>query len=140
MWCLRSPCLRQPATRPRPPIAPWPTLCPSILAPASEYKNMPLPDAEFLSGEIFEECAVLTLADLSRMFAVDEGHIVELVEEGVLTVIEIDTSEWRFSGTALRRARIALRLERGLGINVPGVALALELLEELETLRRERKG
>jgi chaperone modulatory protein CbpM len=101
---------------------------------------MPLPDAEFLSGEIFEECAVLTLADLSRMFAVDEGHIVELVEEGVLTVIEIDTSEWRFSGTALRRVRIALRLERDLGINVPGVALALELLEELETLRRERKG
>jgi len=38
------------------------------------------------------------------------------------------------------RARIALRLERDLGINVPGVALALELLEELEQLRRERKG
>jgi chaperone modulatory protein CbpM len=101
---------------------------------------MPLPDAEFLSGEIVEECAVLTLSDLTRMFAVDEGHIVELVEEGVLTVIEIDTSEWRFSGAALRRARIALRLERDLGINIPGVALALELLEELEQLRRERKG
>jgi hypothetical protein len=33
-----------------------------------------------------------------------------------------------------------LRLERDLGINVPGVALVLELLEELEELRRERRA
>jgi chaperone modulatory protein CbpM len=100
---------------------------------------MPLPEGESLSGEIFEERVVLSVRDLCRMFAVDEGHIVELVEEGVLSVIEIDTSEWRFSGAALRRARIALRLERDLGINLPGVALALDLLEELEQLRRERR-
>jgi chaperone modulatory protein CbpM len=100
---------------------------------------MPLPDGEPLSGEIFEECAVLTISDLCRITAVDERHILELVEEGVLNVIEIETREWRFSGAALRRARIALRLERDLGINLPGVALALELLEELEPLRRERK-
>jgi chaperone modulatory protein CbpM len=100
---------------------------------------MPLPDEPCLPGEIFEEGAVLSVADLSRMFRVEERHIVELVEEGVLSVIEINTTEWRFSGTALRRARIALRLERDLGINVPGVALVLELLEELEQLRRERR-
>jgi chaperone modulatory protein CbpM len=96
---------------------------------------MPLPD-ECLSGEIFDDGSALSIADLSRMFAVEERHIVELVEEGVLTVIEVDTTEWRFSGAELRRARIALRLERDLGINLPGVALALELLEELEPLRR----
>jgi len=81
----------------------------------------------------------LSVADLSRMFRVEERHIVEWVEEGVLSVVEIDTTEWRFSGAALRRARIALRLERDLGINAPGVALVLELLEELEQLRRERR-
>ena len=101
---------------------------------------MSLPEGESLAGEIVEERAVLSIADLSRMFAVDERHIVELVEEGVLSVIEVQTSEWRFSGAALRRVRIALRLERDLGINLPGVSLALDLLEELEQLRRERKG
>lgn len=100
---------------------------------------MPLPDAESLPGEIVEECAVLSVSDLTRMFAVDERRIVEWVEEGVLTTIEIDTTEWRFSGAALRRVRIALRLERDLGINLPGVALVLDLLEELEQLRRLRK-
>lgn len=99
---------------------------------------MPLRE-ESLSAEVLEEGSILSVADLCRMFAVEERHIVELVEEGVLTVVEIDTTEWRFSGREVRRARIALRLERDLGINLPGVALALELLEELEPLRRARR-
>src|ERR1700690_1461362 len=123
---------------PRPPTAQWPPRCRSIPAPASERKQMTLPDPEPLSGDIIEETVVLSVADLSRMISVDERHIVALVEEGVLSVLEIDASEWRFSGAALRRARIALRLERDLGVNLPGVALALDLLEELERLRRER--
>jgi chaperone modulatory protein CbpM len=100
---------------------------------------MPLPDAEPLSSEIVEESVVLSVTELSRMMSVEERHIVEMVEEGVLSVLEIDASEWRFSGAALRRARIALRLERDLGVNLAGVALALDLLEELQRLRRERE-
>ena len=90
-----------------------------------------------LAGTIFEETALLTVKDLSRMCAVDERHIVEFVEEGVLSVVEIDTAEWHFTGAALRRARLALRLERDLELNLAGVALALELMEELHALRRE---
>jgi chaperone modulatory protein CbpM len=93
----------------------------------------------FLSGEIFEEYAVLSLEDLSRLCAVETTYIVELVEEGVLSVIKVEAADWRFSGTALRRARTALRLQRDLEINLPGVALALELMEEIEVLRRELK-
>lgn len=90
-----------------------------------------------LAGAIFEESAVLTVRDLSRMCAVDERHIVEFVEEGVLNVVETNTAEWHFTGAALRRARLALRLERDLELNLAGVALALELIEELQRLRRE---
>jgi chaperone modulatory protein CbpM len=106
---------------------------------------MPTSEEHFFSGDILEEGTEVSVADLCRMFAVEERHIVELVEEGVLgtrgavSVIEVDKTEWRFHGTEVRRARIALRLERDLGINVPGVALVLELLEELEQLRRERR-
>ena len=90
-----------------------------------------------LAGAIFEETALLTVEDLSRMCAVEERRIVEFVEEGVLSVVEIDTVEWHFNGAALRRARLALRLERDLELNLAGVALALELMEELQALRRE---
>ena len=105
---------------------------------------MPTSEEHFLSGDILDERTEVSVADLCRMFAVEEQHIVALVEEGVLgardaVLIEFDKTEWRFRGTEVRRVRIALRLERDLGINVPGVALVLELLEELEQLRRERR-
>ena len=90
-----------------------------------------------LPGAIFEESAVLSVKDLSRMCAVDEHHIVEFVEEGVLTVVEINATEWYFTGAALRRARLALRLQRDLELNLAGVALALDLIDELQRLRRE---
>jgi chaperone modulatory protein CbpM len=93
-----------------------------------------------LSGVIFDETVVLTVQDLCRICAVDERHIVELVHEGVLNVVEINATEWHFTGAALRRARLALRLERDLEINLAGVALALDLIEELEHLRRELKA
>jgi chaperone modulatory protein CbpM len=96
-------------------------------------------EKDMLSGDIFEEYAVLSVDELSRLCAVDKTYIVELVEEGVLTVIEVEATEWRFRGAALRRARIALRLQRDLEINLPGVALALELMEELDRLRNELK-
>ena len=100
---------------------------------------MPSSEDRALSGAIFEESAVLTLEELSRMCAVDQRHIVEFVEEGVLSVVEV-SSQWHFTGDDLRRARLAVRLERDLELNLAGVALALDLLEELHELRRQLKA
>jgi len=36
--------------------------------------------------------------------------------------------------------RVALRLERDLEVNLAGIALALDLMEELEQLRRELRA
>lgn len=93
-----------------------------------------------LTGEIFEEITVLSIEDLSRLCAVDRTHMMELIDEGVLDIVQIDAAEWRFNGAALRRARLALRLQRDLDVNLPGVALALNLMEELDQLRRELKA
>lgn len=90
-----------------------------------------------LPGEIFDDTQALSVDELCRLCAVDRTYIVELVEEGVISVTQIDATDWRFSGAAVRRARTALRLQRDLEINLPGVALALQLLEELDRLRRE---
>jgi chaperone modulatory protein CbpM len=97
---------------------------------------MPPTDDQALTGTIFDQSAILTIKDLSRMCNVEERHIVEFVEEGVLNVVEV-RSEWHFTGDALRRARLAVRLERDLELNLAGVALALDLIEELQQLRRE---
>jgi chaperone modulatory protein CbpM len=73
---------------------------------------------------------------------VETREIVELVEEGILNVAVNEAGEWQFSGEALRRARLALRLHRDLEVNLAGVALALQLMAEIDGLRRaiERGG
>jgi chaperone modulatory protein CbpM len=93
-------------------------------------------DEPALTGTLVDQSATLSIKDLSRMCNIEERHIVEFVEEGVLTVVEV-RSEWHFTGDALRRARLAVRLERDLELNLAGVALALDLIEELQQLRRE---
>jgi chaperone modulatory protein CbpM len=100
---------------------------------------MPPTEEPIYPGTLFDESALLSVHDLSRMCAVDERHIVDFVEEGVLSVVDV-RAEWHFTGAALRRARLALRLERDLELNLAGVALALELIEQLEHLRRELKA
>jgi chaperone modulatory protein CbpM len=88
-----------------------------------------------MTGIILEEQTQLTLAELSRGCAVHAECIIELVEEGVLIPVGREPRHWRFSGVQLRRANVALRLQRDLGINLAGVALALELLDEVNALR-----
>ncbi len=44
-----------------------------------------------------------------------------------------------FQETCLVRVRSALRLHRDLGVNLAGIALALDLMEELENLRSQLK-
>lgn len=84
---------------------------------------------------ILEEQTQLTLADLCRACAVHEAQIIELVDVGVLEPLGREPAHWRFGGASLHRARMALRLQRGLDMDLAGVALALELLDEIDSLR-----
>ena len=97
-----------------------------------------------LSAIIVDEQNALTLSELSHACAVQAGYIIELVDEGLLTpdvtTEEYEPHRWRFTGTQIHRARMALRLQNDLGINLAGVALALQLLDELETLRAQLRA
>lgn len=88
-----------------------------------------------ITGFILEDQTGLSLEDICRACAAEAGRIIELVNEGVLAPIGAAPDDWRFTGIHLHRARVALRLESDLGVNLAGAALALELLDELDTLR-----
>ena len=88
-----------------------------------------------LTGCILEEEEWLTLAQVCRACGVHAEWVVELVEEGVLEPSGPTMAQWRFAGASLRRVHVALRLQRDLGVNTSGVALALELMDEIRTLR-----
>lgn len=89
----------------------------------------------FMQWPIVEETVHLSLAELCRACSADQDHVVAWVLEGVLEPRGESPKDWLFGGESLRRTRLALRLTRDLEVNPPGVALALDLLDEIATLR-----
>jgi chaperone modulatory protein CbpM len=87
--------------------------------------------------EIIDENFEFSLADLCKCCTVQAETIIEMVEEGMLSPTGESPSEWRFKGTAQRYVEITLHLQRDLRVNLPGAALALELIEENERLRHK---
>ncbi|TVP60054.1 MAG: hypothetical protein EA349_01910 [Halomonadaceae bacterium] len=91
-----------------------------------------------LTGELIDHTLTLTLHQLCRDGRVHAEFVLELVEYGVIQPRSGQTpGEWRFAGDDLVRLQRALRLQRDLQVNLPGVALSLDLLEELQELRRQ---
>jgi chaperone modulatory protein CbpM len=85
-----------------------------------------------------EPTAELTLLEISRTCAVQTDFIVELIEEGALAPMAgNEPANWRFASAQTRHVTVAARLQRDLGVNPAGAALALQLLDEVETLRAQ---
>jgi len=90
------------------------------------------------TGTVIEDDG-LTLGQLCRACGTHADWVISLVEESIIEPSGEEMRHWRFSGASLVRARSALRLQRDLGINLAGIALALDLMEELENLRAQIK-
>jgi chaperone modulatory protein CbpM len=78
----------------------------------------------------------LSLQDLCRFCQADEAWIIELVEYGVIEPRGSTADKWRFQGLNIVRAKKAHRLSRDLGINIAGVAMIIDLLEERQKIQR----
>ncbi|MCK4675911.1 MAG: chaperone modulator CbpM [Gammaproteobacteria bacterium] len=90
---------------------------------------------DILSGNIVENETRLTLRQLCNTCAVRAEYIIELVEEGFIEPSGVEKSHWCFSAVAIKRVQKATRLQRDLGINLAGVALVIDLIDEIEHLR-----
>jgi chaperone modulatory protein CbpM len=88
-----------------------------------------------LTGILLDEQAQLSLDELCHACSSSTEWVIELVDEGVLEPIGHVQAHWQFSGPNLLKARAAVRLQHDLEINLAGVALALDLMEEIDTLR-----
>ncbi len=88
-----------------------------------------------VTGMIIEEHSELTLEDVSRFCTVRQDRVVALVEEGILEPAGAEPTQWRFPENSLQRAARALRIQRDFEVNLAGVALVLDLLDEIEELR-----
>lgn len=90
---------------------------------------------DILIGLVLDEQSLLSIRELCGACQVQTEWIVELVDEGILEPSGQATEHWRFSGSSLQRARTVRRLQQDLGVNMAGAALALDLIEEINSLR-----
>ena len=97
-------------------------------------------DPGLARGLVVEEEIHLTLVELCQASRVPEQEIRAWVIEGVLVPEGGNPEEWRFAGASLRRALTALRLSRDLEVNLAGIALALDLLDEITALKSRLEG
>ncbi len=95
-----------------------------------EAKSEP---ADSLS-ELLDEQSRITLRELCAACELSAEQVISLVDEGVIEAYPKGNT-LHFSGICVRRVRRVYRLERDLGVNHAGAALALELLEEIDQLR-----
>ena len=67
------------------------------------------------------------------------AYVIEIVEHGILEPLGRSPEAWRFGNDAAGIARRAVKLHRELELEWEGVALALDLLAEVQVLRAENQ-
>lgn len=78
-------------------------------------------------------------AELCRCCALSHEEALAFIAEGIAEPLVggTDPSDWRFDAPRLARLRRARRLQRELELDIAAVALALDLLEEIDRLRAQ---
>lgn len=87
---------------------------------------------------LLDENVTYSFAELCTVCKVQDDLVFEMINEGIIapvTMAGTSPRNWMFSATNIKKVQITIRLQEDLRVNLPGAALAIELLEELEQLR-----
>jgi chaperone modulatory protein CbpM len=97
--------------------------------------------SETLRGQLIEEETLITVDELCSHCMLEVEELVTFVQEGILDPAvgqpRPDRAHtWQFHISSVRRIRTVMHLQRDLGVNLAGAALALELLDRIAELER----
>jgi chaperone modulatory protein CbpM len=77
----------------------------------------------------------MTLDELIEASRVSPDFIRNLIDYGILYQHTGTPADWEFTITHLQRVKTAERLQRDLEVNLAGVAVVLDLLDEMDELQ-----
>ena len=93
---------------------------------------------EVITAILIDDDASLTFVEVCQQYNLSESMLRQMSEHGLFPEeVCLRIKATRFDALKLARVHSAARLQQDLGVNVPGVVLALELLDELQQLRQE---
>lgn len=81
----------------------------------------------------------LSFTEVCLQTGVAKETVIEIVEQGIVDPEGASPDDWHFSPYMVTVAKKAVRLHRDLEVNWPGIALAIDLLEELEQMREHNR-
>ncbi len=84
-----------------------------------------------------EDNQVYSLRELCESACVSAELVMDMVDSGILAPAGGAPGNWGFACGQLLRLKRAVRLQRDLDLNLAGVALALDLLDDVDHLRQQ---
>lgn len=84
-----------------------------------------------------EDQSELSLDELCDVCQVTHEFIRELIDYGAIEPKGLSIDVWRFNPVHMRRIQIIKRLHDDLEVNLPGAALAIDLMDQMEKMRAE---
>ena len=80
-----------------------------------------------------------SLEQFSQQLPLNRELIIEMVDLGIVEPAGTQPHEWQFDIDMLAAARRAWRLHQQLQVDWPGIALAMQLLQQLDELKSENQ-
>lgn len=90
-----------------------------------------------LTGVLINETTTFSFIEVCHKYHIPKELLIEMVDQGLFSLQSTEIEHIELDQKALHRIETAFRLHRDLDINLPGVALALELLEKMDKMREE---
>lgn len=79
----------------------------------------------------------LSFEELCEVCHVTHEFIRELVAYGAIEPKGVSIEVWRFTPSHMRKIQIIKRLQHDLEVNLPGAALAMDLMDQMEQMRAQ---
>lgn len=90
-----------------------------------------------ITGVVLSETTTFSAVEVCERFHIPNELLLEMIEQGLFHQQPSEAKQLALNLHDLQRIETAIRLHRDLEVNLPGVALALDLLDELQQLRKE---
>ena len=90
-----------------------------------------------LIGVLIEEQTTTSFTEVCQKYNIPAELLQEMIEQGLFSLQSSEIEKIALNQKELRRIESAFRLHHDLGINLAGVALALDLLDEINQMHQE---
>ena len=90
-----------------------------------------------VTAVVMDEHSVLSFVEVCQRCDISAEQLHEMIEHGLFQASLRNLTGLDFNEKAVARIQAASRLQRDLEINLPGIALVLDLLDEIEAIRNE---